>query len=375
MIYFDNAATTYPKPECVYSRINEAMIKAFNPGRGSYKVAKEKSKIIEETRQKILKLNNLVNCDVVFTPSATFSMNQIIFGLNLKKGDNVYVTPFEHNAVMRPLEALKNEKGINVYVIPFDKNTFEVKIDELKNMFVTNKPNVVFSTQISNVIGLLVSYNKIFELSKKYKATNVLDASQGYGIVKLVGKDNIDFTVFAGHKSLYAMFGIAGYIVHSDIKLKQIFFGGNGSDSLNLNVTEEYPIGYEFGSQNIVAIESLHESIDWIMNTDIYEHEKELTEYLINKMKTLNNVKLYLPKDESKIFGIVAFNHNNYQSNDVGMILSEDYEICIRTGYHCAPLVHDFIGTRDVGGCCRVSVGYFNNTEEIKKINEKINEL
>lgn len=362
MIYLDNAATTYPKPECVYKRIEEASRNAFNSGRGSYKAAREKSKIIEETRSLVLSLNNFINCNVVFTPSATYALNQIIFGLDLRKGDSVYVTPFEHNAVMRPLEKIRTDIGIEIVVIPFDNVTYSLKEDELVNLFALKKPKAVFCTQLSNVLGLLIDYKRIFELSSKYSSINVLDASQGYGIVKIDNDTKFSFTVFAGHKSLYAMFGIAGYVVKDNVKLKQVLFGGTGSDSLNMSMSYDYPFGYEAGSYNIVAIESLHESIKWLQNTDVYSREKEITKHLIEELKENKNIELYVPEDIDKIFGIVAFNHKNYKAEDVGMILAEDYDICIRTGYHCAPLVHKWLGTEKIGGECRVSVG--NDTIE-----------
>ena len=199
MIYLDNAATTFPKPECIYKRIEESSRNAFNSGRGSYKVAKEKAKIIEETRELILSLNHLINCSVVFTPSATLSLNQIIFGIDFNKGDYVYVSPFEHNAVMRPLESIKKDKEIEIIEMPFDKETYELNTKDLENLFVVKKPKAVFCSQISNVLGLMIDYKSIFELSSKYGSINVLDASQGYGIVKIDNDAKFSYIVFAGH--------------------------------------------------------------------------------------------------------------------------------------------------------------------------------
>ncbi len=375
MIYLDNAATTYPKPECVYKRIEEASRNAFNSGRGSYKVAKEKSKIIDETRYGILSLNNINDGTVVFTPSATLALNQIIFGIEFKKGDYVYVTPFEHNAVMRPLEQIRKVIGIEIVEIPFDRDLYELKKDELNNLFATKKPKAVFCSQVSNILGLLIDYKTIFELSDKYNAINVLDASQGYGIVKIDNKTKYSFIVFAGHKSLYAMFGIAGYIVKNGNKLKQTLFGGTGSDSLNLSIENKFPNGFESGSYNIVAIESLHESINWLKENDVYEHERQLTRYLIEELMEIKKLEVYVPNNIDLIFGIVAFNHKELAANDLGMILSEDYDICIRTGYHCAPLVHKWLGTEEVGGECRVSVGYINRNEDLDFIISILNEI
>ena len=375
MIYLDNAATTFPKPECVYKRIEYASRNAFNSGRGSYKVAREKIRIIEETRELILDLNHFLDCQVVFTSSATLALNQIIFGIDFNKGDFVYVTPFEHNAVMRPLERIRQEKGIEVIEIPFDKDTFELNNNDLENLFTIKRPKAVFCSQISNVLGLMIDYKTIFELSNKYNSINVLDASQGYGIVKIDNDIKFNYIVFAGHKSLYAMFGIAGYVVKNGNQLNQTLFGGTGSDSLNLKMNRGFPYGFEAGSYNIVAIESLNESIKWLKQNNIYEDEKKKTDILIESLLDIKNLNVYVPKDTKNIFGIVAFNHKSYRAEDLGVILAEDYDICIRTGYHCAPLVHKWLGTEEIGGECRASLGISVDIKDFRLMRKAILEL
>lgn len=374
MIYLDNAATTYKKPNCVYERVESALKSAVNVGRGSYKLANEKNEIVEIARERILKLNNLSACSVVFTPSATLALNQIIQGIDFNEGDYVYVSPFEHNAVMRPLNYIKKKCKIEIIEIPFDNVTYEVNIEALTNLFAIKKPKAVFCSMVSNVLGLIPDYDKIFELSKKFAAINVLDAAQGYGIVPLKSVSNIDFTVFAGHKSLYGIFGIAGFIVHNNYKLNQIIFGGTGTDSLNLNIENKYPGGFEVASPNIIAIESIYESTNWLMNTDVYTSEYKLTKLLIEELSNIKKLKLYLPYDYEKIFGIVAFNHKDYSANDIGRILSEN-DICVRTGFHCAPFVHKFIGTEHIGGVVRVSLSYFNSEFDIMELIKCIKEI
>lgn len=365
MIYLDNAATTYPKPEIVYKELDKANRNAFNTGRGSYKVAQEASKIKENVRNKILKLNNINNANVVFTSSATTALNDLIFGIKLNQGDCVYISPFEHNSIIRPLEELKKERKILVKVLPFNKDTWELDEEKTKDLFVLNKPVAVFVSQISNVTGYVLPYKKIFNLSAEYNAINILDASQGYGIVKIEDYININYIVFAGHKSLYASFGIAGYIKLKNDKLHPHIFGGTGSDTMNPNMPENFPDGYEAGSPNIVAISSLNVSIDWINQTDIYKHEKKLTDYLINNLLKLKKVHVYVPKEISNIFGVVSFSVDDYTSEDIGKILDEEFEICVRTGFHCAPLIHEFINSVESGGTVRIGLSYFNTQNDI----------
>ena len=375
MIYFDNAATTYPKPEQVYLALDKANRNAFNTGRGSYKVAREASKIKELVRKKILKINNINAGNVIYTNSATNALNDIIFGMDVNENDNIYISPFEHNSIIRPLEELKKQKKINVIVLPFNKETWQPEYEKIKNMFILNKPKAVFISQVSNVTGYMIPYDEIFEISSKYNSINILDASQGYGIVKIDNYKNINYIVFAGHKSLYASFGIAGYIKLKKDELRPHIFGGTGSDTMNPDMPHTIPGGYEAGSPNIVAIEGLNASIDWIENVDIYNHEKELTNYLIEELKKLKNVEIFIPNCIDRIIGVVSIGINGYSSDDVGKILDEEFEICVRTGYHCAPLIHDFINSIAYNGTVRIGLGYFNTKEEINTLIMALNGL
>lgn len=365
MIYLDNAATTYPKPEQVYIALDKANRNAFNTGRGSYKCAREASDVKESVREKILQLNNIKNGKVVYTSSATMALNNIIFGINLKENDNVYISPFEHNSIVRPLEELKKRIGINIAVLPFNKTTWEPDYEKISDMFALHNPSAIFLSQVSNVTGYLLPYSEIFKLSSKYNSINILDAAQGYGVVSIDNRDNINYIVFAGHKSLYASFGIAGYIKLRDDILKTNIFGGTGSDTMNPNMPNTIPDGYEAGSPNIVSIYGLNESISWINSVNIFAHEKDLTDYLIDKLSKLKKVHMFLPDDEKKIFGVVSIGITGYSSDDVGSILDDEFGICVRTGYHCSPLVHDFLGTLEYNGTIRISLNYFNTKNDI----------
>lgn len=365
MVYLDNAATTYPKPEEVLIALDNANRNAFNSGRGSYKESRQASELKEMVRKKILELNNIKSGNVVYSSSATESMNDIIFGLNVNSGDNIYVSPFEHNSIIRPLEELRKQKGINVITLPFDEKSWEIDHKKISDMFTLHKPSAIFLSQISNVTGFILPYNDIFNLASKYNSINVLDAAQGYGIVKIDNYTNIHYIVFAGHKSLYASFGIAGYIkLKNDILLKHKF-GGTGSDTMNPNMLDVFPDGYEAGSTNIVAISGLNASIDWILKNDIYVQELELTRYLIKELSSIKKIKLFLPQAYNNIFGVVSIGVDGYMSEDVGRILDDEFEICVRTGYHCSPLIHEFIGSNEYLGTVRVSLSYFTTKEHI----------
>ena len=367
MIYLDNAATTYPKPECVYEALDKAnRTKAFNAGRGSYKEAKAVSEMIDETRGMVADLVGSSADKVYFESSATEAMNLIINGLDLKKDDTVYISPFEHNSAVRPLFNLRSRVGIRIEILPFDKDTWDIDVDRMNNMFAINKPKACFLTHISNVTGYVLPVGVIFAQVKRYNCISILDCSQSLGVLN-PNTQNTDFIVFAGHKSLYASFGVAGFVNIGGVPLAVVKSGGTGSDSLNVNMPAAGSERFEAGSLNSVAIAGLHSSLEWLKRNDVLAHEKELTEYLINKLAMIGTVKLLLPKNKD-VIGIVSILVDGYASNDVGSILSDEFDICVRTGYHCAPFVHDLLDSKDFGGTIRISLGAFTTRKDIDQL-------
>ncbi|MEG0978331.1 MAG: aminotransferase class V-fold PLP-dependent enzyme [Bacilli bacterium] len=364
MIYLDNSATTFPKPESVYEALDFANRNlAFNVGRGMYKAAIDGVKIVEKCRNEILLLSNSINGDVVFLSSATESLNLIINGITFQDGDYVYVTPFEHNAIIRPLFNIQKKIRIKIVVLPFGKKTWMPDVLQIEEMFSINKPKAVFVSQVSNVTGLEIEYSQIFEISKKYDSLNILDSAQAYGIIKPNLK-YCDYCVFAGHKSLYASFGIAGFIDNSNYFLNITKSGGNGSDSLNHDMPNKGHERYEAGSPNIVAIYGLLKSCQWLKEQNIYDHEKELISYFIDKVSQNKKIILYLPNDKRSL-GIVSFNIVGYLCDDVSSILNDEFNICVRAGYHCCPFIHGFISSKEFHGTVRISVSAFNSIDDI----------
>lgn len=375
MIYLDNSATTFPKPEEVYKALDYANRNlAFNSGRGNYKKSQEVTKIIDETRESIASLVKLTANNVAFLSSATECLNIIINGLQLNDGDVVYISPFEHNAIVRPLFEIQKEKKIEIIQIPFDKTTWHPNLEKFEEMMAIKRPRAIFVSQISNVTGLMLDYFSIFEKAKKYQAVTILDSAQSYGVVNPNLK-NVDFCVFAGHKSLYASFGVAGIIAKNFGLLNVTKSGGTGSDSLNHYMPESGYERVEAGSPNIVAIYGLHESLKWLSNANVHENEKELTLYLIRKLKKIKNIVVYSPENVDDLLGIVSINVDGYNPSDVGSILSNEFDIAVRTGYHCSPFVHEFIGSNLYGGTVRISVGAFNTTDDIDKIIDALSTL
>lgn len=393
MIYFDNAATTYPKPEEVYKAADEALRNyGVNAGRGSYKLSKMAYKIIRDTKEKLI---SMVNADgdniVVFSPSATIALNQIINGLEWDEHSIVYISPFEHNAISRTLHCLQGKYGFKIEIIPFEitkvKNKVRISFNEKEfvRMLSINKPQYMFISHVSNVIGYELPVKKIIQLVKEINDDCVvtLDCAQSMGLIDIdMKKLNADYLVFAGHKTLYGILGIGGFIKNNSKELREFLTGGTGSDSLNLNMPIEGSKRYEVGSKNIQAIAALNASLNWIENKDIKvirRHEKKLTKTLIEGLSRIHGVTLYIADKEENQNGIVAFNLARYTSEQLAEILDSDFEICVRAGYHCSPYIHEFIGTKsngdDIAGVVRVSLSNFNTLNEVEIFVDTIREL
>lgn len=378
MIYLDNAATTFPKPEEVYISMDNAnRYFAFNSGRGSYKKAREVSELIRETKSL---LRNLVKandeCGVVFSPSITIALNQIINGIEWKNNSVIYLSPYEHNAVARTVEFISKRKNIKVKLLPLDENSLEIDIEKTKYEFSKDKPDAIFCTHISNVTGYILPVRQIFGVGKKYNCITVLDAAQSLGLIPVDSSTiNADIIAFTGHKNLYGSFGIGGFLNVSNIPLKEFFVGGTGSDSLNLNMPQDKEGKYEPASSNIIAIAGLNTALKILEPEESYKKELELTQFLVRKMKTIKGVKMYIPINEKKHIGIISFTVEGMNSNDVGEILDEDFDIAVRTGYHCSPYIHSFLKDEKYLGTVRIGIGQFNNKKELNELVDAIEKI
>lgn len=377
MIYLDNAATTFPKPEAVYQKMDWANRSiAVNAGRGTYKVAQDASDIIEDTRKKLIEVVHGIGVETaVLVPSATISLNIILNGLSFSKGDVVYVSPYEHNAVARTLHRISKEKGIRVEELSLKEN-LEIDLEKVKYQFMKDRPKCVCCTHVSNVTGYILPVEKIFLMAKEYEAITVMDASQSLGLVDIdIRKCKADFIVFAGHKTLYGPIGAAGFIDNSTINLTSFIVGGTGSESLKLDMPQTKPIKYEAASKDIVAIAGLHEALSILKQKENFETEKRLTDYAVKKLKTLKNAILYIPEKSENHIGVISFNVKNYKSEDIGIILDEDFNMAVRTGYHCAPYIHKYLDDKEYLGTVRIGLGQFNTEEDIEQLVDAISEL
>lgn len=364
--YFDNAATTYPKPESVYDFTDRFYRECgVNVGRGQHKLASKASALVQETRELILELFHCPAKKVVFTHTATEAINFVLRGLPVNNKYTVYISPFEHNAVTRVLYHLQSMYDIQVETLCFDKATMTYNFPRIRNQFAEKKPNWMVVSHASNVCGVVSPIKELCHLSKEFGAINIIDMCQTAGLVDadLSGED-IDFAVFAGHKTLYSPLGIAGVVSSFAIKPQPLLFGGTGVDSANQALPESVPERYEVASPDIAAIAGLNASLKWIKKTgiqNIYEKEQKNYKRLVELLSRYENIKIIDTIDEESI-GVVSCLFEGYGSDSIGQILSEQ-NVAVRTGLHCAPIAHKFIGTFPAG-TVRFSVSYFNSDED-----------
>lgn len=378
MVYLDNAATTFPKPETVYLVMDEMNRHgAVNAGRGSYKVAKEASSLIADTKSKLAKLFHCENyANIVFTPSITHALNQIIYGLDITANTTIYLSPYEHNAVARTVNAIQKKSGCMVKLLPITEDTLEINIEETEYLFHRNEPDIVIMNVISNVTGYRLPVEAVFQRAKQFGAVTIADAAQAAGLIDINMKTFFaDIICYAGHKTLYGPFGIGGFAIERRLKLQQIFNGGTGSNSLSLSMPEQGAERYEAASMNIVAIAGLNASLKVLDQKNHEKKVREITAYLINRLEDIPSVTLMGIADAKQCYGIVSFVVEGYNSNEVGNILDDEFDIAVRTGYHCAPFIHKYLNDMKYGGTIRIGVGIFNTEKDIDEIAEALQSL
>jgi len=371
IVYFDNAATTFPKPKCVYTAMDQfARTCGVSIGRGQHSLSSKAAYIADETRELLQELFHASNKKVVFTNTATEALNIIIRGINIPKGANVYISPFEHNAVTRTLHYLQKQNNFQIIQLACSKDTYQIDVDGVASQFKSDKPFCVIASHISNVLGAIAPIESLFSEAKKYDAITVADMCQSAGLIDTnIASSDFDYAVFAGHKTLYGPLGISGFITSFPQELSPLIIGGTGIDSANQEMPDDIPVKYEAGSHNSTAIAGLNASLKWLLENGIDNiHQKEIMHYkkLCNLLSSYDNIKLYLPENG---IGVVSCDFDGYSSSEIGQVISK--MIAIRSGLHCAPLAHKFIGTFP-SGTVRFSVSYFNTDHDFEVLEEML---
>ena len=378
LIFLDNGATSFPKPEEVYSFMDHFYRNfGVNPGRSGYDLCMETGELVEETRAMMTQFFNGTDPNrLCFSYNSTDALNLIINGL-LEEGDHAITTNVDHNSVLRPLYHLYKYNNVEVDYIPFDSKGF-VDPGEFPKKFKKNTKLVVVN-HASNVIGTIQPIKDIGKYCKERGIPFAIDVSQTAGKIPVDMEElNADVVAFTGHKSLLGPTGIGGLYVREGIEIRHTRAGGTGVRSAVRTHLDEYPYRLEYGTLNTVGVAGLHAGIKWIENQgldNIHEHEMRLTRMLCDGLKEVEGLTLYCQEDLTDHISIFLFNVDGLEALNTGTILDVDYNIASRTGLHCAPLVHEQIGTADIHGAVRFGIGPFNTEDHIHTAIKAVKEI
>ncbi len=376
MIYLDNAATTMRKPPQVAEAVVTAMNTMGNASRGAHAEALTASRIVYNTRVKLAELFHCPRADhVVFTMNSTEALNIAIHGL-LRRGDHVITTMMEHNSVLRPLYRHQNENGGSLSFVQTD--ALGRPIYEQFESLIRPETRAIVCTHASNLTGNVVDLRRVGAIAKKHGLLFIVDASQTAGVIPIDMEEmNIDLLCFTGHKGLMGPQGTGGLCVREGVEVRPWKVGGSGVQSYSRTQPVEYPTRLEAGTLNSHGIAGLSAALDFIRETGVEtigQHEQALMRRFYNGVKDIPGVKIYGDFSGAEKAAIVALNIGDYDSGAVADELSESYDIAVRPGAHCAPLMHKALGTTDQGAV-RFSFSWFNTEEEIDTAVRAIREI
>ena len=375
MIYMDNAATTMRKPQEVVDAVMNAMCSMGNAGRGAHAASLSASRVIYNAREALARFFGAENPkQIVFTNNSTESLNIAIKGL-FEPGDHAVTTMLEHNSVLRPLYEMQ-EKGVEVTIVKSDKKG-NISYEELEDAIKENTKAIVI-TNASNLTGNYVDVKRVGEIAKKKGVLLIVDASQTAGVYPINVKEmNIDILCFTGHKSLLGPQGTGGLYVREGLKLKPLKCGGSGVQTYLKKHPDDMPTALEAGTLNGHGIAGLGAAIEYLEKEGIDNIRAKELQYMwhfYNGVKDIPGVKIYGDFDTEVRCPVVTLNIGDYDSSEVSDELLMTYGISTRPGAHCAPLMHEALGT--VGqGAVRFSFSHYNTEEEVETAINAIREL
>jgi cysteine desulfurase / selenocysteine lyase len=377
LTYLDNAATSFPKPDVVYTFMDQFYRRCgVNPGRSGFDLCMEAGQLVEDARRLLTRFFGGTDPNrLVFSANSTDALNLALFGL-LQPGDHAITTTLEHNSVLRPLFHLAGQ-GVIVDHVPFDARGF-VDPDDVKRRF-RAETKVVAVNHASNVIGTVQPVAEIGGACRARGITCLVDASQTAGKVPIdVEAMGVDVVVFTGHKSLLGPTGIGGMYVAEGVDIRLTRAGGTGVRSAVRTHLEEYPWRLEYGTPNLLGIAGLHAGVTWVLERGlhaIHGEEMALARRLRDGLRDIDGVTLYCQDDLEGHIAVLALNVRGYEAADVGTLLDVDYNVACRTGLHCAPRLHEQIGTADLHGAARLSPGPFSTSAQIDHVVEAVREI
>ena len=375
MIYFDNAATTMRKPDCVVQAVTEAMCSLGNSGRGVHSGALSASRIIYDTRAALAQLFRAESPErIAFTANSTQALNTAIKGV-LYPGDHVITTALEHNSVLRPLYEME-DRGVELTILPAD-SLGNICYEDIEKEIKPNTKAIV-TTHGSNLTGNLLDISRIGEMASRHSLVYVVDASQTAGVFDIdVQKQHIDILCFTGHKGLLGPQGTGGFYVREGLEITPLLSGGSGVQTYLRSHPPQMPTALEAGTLNGHGIAGLGAAVRYLQKTGlsaIRAKEQELMWMLYTQVREIPGITVYGDFSSRNRCAIVSLNIRDYDSGQVSDALSEHYGIATRPGAHCAPLMHKALGTVEQGAV-RFSFSHYNTKEEIEIAVSALREL
>lgn len=366
MIYMDNAATSWPKPESVYRAVVDCMRNyGANPGRSGHKMAIQAGEILLQTRKLLCQLFSIDNpFQMIFTLNATEGLNLAIKGC-IKPGDHVITTTMEHNSVVRPLKELEKHDVKTTYVRADGRG--HIDPDDIKKAI---RPNtrLIVTTHASNVTGTLMPIEEIGKIAREHGILYLVDAAQTAGIVPIdLSKLQVDMMAMPGHKGLLGPQGTGVLYIATHVTLKPLKEGGTGSQSENLYQPDFIPDRYEAGTHNTPGIAGLGAGISYILRQGqnrLQVRANRLERFFLEAVSRIPGIKLYGPSNMDERIGVISINVRDFDSTYIAGLLDERYKIATRGALHCAPMAHETIGTLKQGAV-RFSPGIFNTMDEV----------
>lgn len=381
-MYFDNAATSFPKPDCVYTAVDAWMRGgAASAGRGTHHKAEAAGQMIDECRRQLALLLGVQNpSQIVFTLNCTDSLNTVLQGF-LRPGDSVMATTLDHNSVLRPVEALKQSREIDVNLIPFDPVTGLIDDQRFAQVLAEKEIRLVVLNHASNVTGRVQSIAELTRIAHRHGAYVLLDAAQTAGHLQLnMGELDVDFLAAAGHKGLLGPLGTGILCIRRGLEsqVQPLRFGGTGTSSESMTQPDSMPARFESGNLNLPGIAGLHAASKWILEQGVAKIQSQIhamTVQLLEGLTCIDGVSVLQPCLETDNSGIVSFNIRNMDCREVAMILDQSFDIQSRAGLHCAPLLHETLDTATHHGTIRLSPGVFTTLDEITNVVNAIRDI
>ena len=379
-IYFDNAATSWPKPRGVLDEVARYLNENGAPaGRGAYNQALEVQHRVQNVRLQLAQhLSAPTPESIVFSANGTDSLNLAIHGI-LRPGDHVITSAAEHNSVLRPLEFLRQSADLEYSIVPCDSHGRLDPADFANAV----RPNtkLIAVTAASNVTGTMQPIREISEVAHAHEAIVLVDAAQLLGHAPCdVARLEIDLLAGSAHKGLLGILGLGVLYVKPSLQalMRPLRQGGTGTQSANIQQPQEFPQQLESGNLNVPGIIALGEGLDYLNKVGIQqiaEHEQHLTQHLLDGLQPITGIQVYGSADASHQVGVVSLNFDELSPQDAAAVLDAQFGIQVRAGFHCSPLIHPYLDSEKYGGTVRFSVGPFNTLEQVSVVIESIRQL